>query len=79
MMVDRPYHYIKKGNHRILDAERDNVSFLQAKLYCTDNHINYLIPYSKLVFKICCNIINYSLFVENKIDDAELRSLLYDL
>ena len=65
------------GNHRIVSAYKRNVPFIPAQYFTCEEHVRALSNNSNKLFKICCNILTYSLIVEGKYSLPEIESELF--
>jgi hypothetical protein len=74
-----PSACILDGNHRVLDAIKRGFATLPAKLYYDHDHVNFMSPYSKVLFGACCNIFYASLLVEDKISVEDFNNLSFSL
>ena len=74
-----PCYCVIDGNHRAIQAFKSGDLTILAIVYPYQSHMEYMSPYSKLVFKISLNIVAFSIYIEGKISDADFKEMLLPL
>jgi len=74
-----PQYCVIDGNHRAIQAFKSGDPMIPAIVYPHQSHMEYMSPYSKLLFTICLNIVAFSIYVEGKISDTDFEEMLLPL
>lgn len=67
------------GNHRVASARMLNKDAVVGQIMTYNEHVNYMTPASAILFKVCCNIQNLSLFLRGQMSQEELNFLSFVL